>query len=194
MRKLIGVWLMVVSMMLSSGLTALHAQEEKSAPEEHKTRTEDRLDSGQQGSAEKTMRPYRADFLISELDDGKRINARHYSMVLNVGAWNQVKIGTKVPVSSGNFQGQAAFQYMDVGTSINCKLIESGNDLAIDVHADFSSLSGPEDQHSPHPVVRQVTLSGNTVVVSGKPVIVGVVDDPSSTRQFQLEATVTKLR
>src|SRR5947209_13845042 len=41
--------------------------------------------------------------------------------------WNQIKIGTKVPVSTGgSFQGQSQFQYIDVGTSIDCKLIESG--------------------------------------------------------------------
>jgi hypothetical protein len=32
------------------------------------------------------------------------------------------------------------------------------------------------------------------VVVLDKPMLMGVVDDPNSKRQFQLEVTVTKLR
>jgi hypothetical protein len=177
----------------------MYAQEEnKPAQEDNKAKTENRTSSAQPGTpggAEKPIHPYRAEFLITELEDGKKVNARHYSMLLNTGGWNQIDIGTKVPVSSGSsLHGQAPFQYLDVGTSINCRLIESGDDLAIDVHSDFSNLSGPEEQHSQQPIIRQVRLSGNTLVVSGKSVVIGVVDDPSSHRQFQLEATVTKLK
>ena len=197
MRKLIGICLIAISVVLLGSLMSLHAQEEKPASEDNNAKAEPRADSGQQSApaAEKPMHPYRADFVISQLEDGKRINARHYSMLLNTGGWNQIKIGTKVPVSTGSsFQGQSQFQYLDVGTSIDCKLIESGDDLAIDVHSDFSNLSAPEEQHSPQPIIRQVSLSGNTLVISGKPVVIGVVDDPSSHRQFQLEATVTRLK
>jgi hypothetical protein len=192
MRKLIGVWLIAISLVPSSVFIGLQAQEEKPAPEDSKAKAERRSDPGQQSpsAGEKPMHPYRADFLISELEDGKRINARHYSMLLNVGGSNEIKVGTKVPVSTSEHM----FQYMDVGTRINCRLLESGDDLAIDVHSDFSSLSSPEDQHNSQPVVRQVTLSGNTLVTSGKPIIIGAADDPGSRHQFQLEATVTKLK
>jgi hypothetical protein len=197
MRKLIGIWLIATCVVLSGGFMSLHAQEEKPASEDNNAKAERRADSEQQSApaAERPMHPYRADFVISELEDGKRINARHYSMLLNAGGWNKIQIGTKVPVSTGSsVPGQSQFEYLDVGTSIDCRLIESGDDLAIDVRTEFSNLSGPEEQHSPQPFIRQVSLHGNTLVVSGKPVVIGVVDDPSSHRQFQLEATVTKLK
>ena len=199
MRRATGLWLILVALVLSCGIRVMYAQEEnKPAQEDNKAKTENRTSSAQPGApsgVEKPMHPYRAEFLITELEDGRKINARHYSMLLNTGGWNQIKIGTKVPVSTGSsFQGQSQFQYLDVGTSIDCKLIESGDDLAINVRSEFSNLSGPEEQHSPQPAIRQVSLDGNTLVVSGKPVVIGVVDDPSSHRQFQLEATVTKLR
>jgi len=192
MRKFIASWLIVTSVLLG-GFSRLQAQEEKSAPEDSKAKTERRTDSEQLGTSrgvQKPVRPYRADFLISELEDGKRINSRRYSILLNVGDWNQVKIGTKVPVAaSANM-----FQYMDIGTRIGCRLTESGDDLAVEVDSDFSSLSEPDQSRSAQPVVRQVVLSGHTLVTSGKPVIIGVADDPGSRHQFQLEATVTKLR
>ncbi len=44
------------------------------------------------------------------------------------------------------------------------------------------------------PVVRQIKISGDTLLVVGKPIVIGSVDDPNSKRQFQLEVTVTKLK
>jgi hypothetical protein len=43
-------------------------------------------------------------------------------------------------------------------------------------------------------VIRQLKINASTLVLLGKPMVVGIVDDPNSKRQFQLEVTVTKLR
>jgi hypothetical protein len=43
-------------------------------------------------------------------------------------------------------------------------------------------------------VIRQLKIGGSTLVVVGKPMVLGIVDDPNSKRQFQLEVTMTKLR
>jgi hypothetical protein len=153
------------------------------AQEEHKPAAET--------TGAKVVHAYRVDFSINELQDGKKTNTRHYSMILTSGDRNQVKIGTRVPVSTA----QTGFQYLDVGTNISCRIVDgSGEDLMLEVHADFSNLSSPEEQHSAQPIIRQVTLSGTTVTTPGKSVIIGAADDPNSDRQFQLEATVTKLR
>lgn len=166
------------------------AQDQTNSTSNEPNAAEHQHSSAKPTEAERPMTPYRAEFAISELQDGKKINSRHYSMLLNVGDWNDIKIGTKVPVATG--QG-TMFQYMDVGTSIRCKLMESGNEVAVDVRSDFSNFSSPEEARSSQPTIRQVSIEGNTVVSSGKPVVIGVVDDPSSDRQFQLDATVTKL-
>jgi len=176
-----GVWLVAIGMTFCCGLRSLHAQEEnRPAPEEHKTYAERPV---------KTVRAYRVDFSISELEDGKRINTRHYSMDLNSGPWSQIKIGTRVPVSPT----QGSFQYIDLGTSIDCELEEQGEDLALDVRSDFSNLSSPEE-HSSQPIIRQIKINGRTLTAPGKPVVIGAVDDPNSNRQFQLEATVTRVK
>jgi hypothetical protein len=43
-------------------------------------------------------------------------------------------------------------------------------------------------------VVRQIKISGDTLLVVGKAIMIGSADDPNSKRQFQLEVTVTKLK
>src|SRR6266852_5932410 len=121
---------------------------------------------------------YRLDFSINEVDDGK-------------------KIGTRVPVEAK----QGEFQYIDVGTSIWCRLRDRhdvvwlGNDLLLNVRGEISNFALPEQQgQQVRPVLRQLNINASTLAVLGKPMIVGSVDDPNSKRQFQLEVTVTKLR
>ena len=140
---------------------------------------------------------YRLDFSINEVDDGKKINTRQYSMNLSAGDNNEIKIGTRVPVEAK----QGEFQYIDVGTSIWCRLRDRhdvvwlGNDLLLNVRGEISNFALPEQQgQQVRPVLRQLNINASTLAVLGKPMIVGSVDDPNSKRQFQLEVTVTKLR
>src|SRR6267142_1157619 len=60
--------------------------------------------------AEKPVHAYRLDFAVKELEGAKIVNTRQYSMNLQADDANEIKIGTRVPVETG--QGQ--FQYMDV--------------------------------------------------------------------------------
>jgi hypothetical protein len=156
--------------------------------------------------AETPAHAYRIDFSIIELEDSKKINSRHYSMDLNSGDRNQIKIGTRVPVATGSFDPSKGptqftqFQYIDVGTSINCRLEERGNELAVDVRGEFSNFSNSNDQHGPQsavawqPIVRQININGSTLASPGKPIVIGSVDDPNSNREFQLEVTATRLK
>ena len=50
--------------------------------------------------AEKPLNAYRLDFSVNEIEDGKKINTRQYSMNLNADDANEIKIGTRVPVES----------------------------------------------------------------------------------------------
>jgi len=190
MQKIAGIWFVGITMALWCALIPLHAQEEnKPATADNKAKAE---------RAEKPMHAYRIDFSIAELEDGKKINSRHYSMDLNSGAWNEIKIGTRVPVVTESIPNKlevAQFQYLDVGTNINCRLEERGDQLSIEVHAEFSNLVSTSEQHSAQPpIIRQINISGSTLADAGKPVALGAVDDPNSNRTFQLEATATRLK
>jgi len=143
----------------------------------------------------KTIEPFRLDFSFSELEDGKQINTRHYSMNLTAGESNEIKIGTRVPVSTGTGV-PSQFQYIDVGTNIWAQLRERGDDpLVLVVRSEVSNLDvtkdGPE-KYLP-PIVRQIKISGDTLLVVGKSIVIGSMDDPNSKRQFQLEVVITKL-
>ncbi len=140
--------------------------------------------------AAKTPQPYRLDFSVNELEDGKKINSRQYSMNLNANDANELKIGTRVPVEAAHEQ----FQYMDIGTNIWARLGDHRGALEMSVRAEISNFATPDGGSSSRPIVRQFKINASTVAQLGKPMIIGSVDDPASKRQFQLEVMVTKLR
>jgi hypothetical protein len=134
---------------------------------------------------------YRLDLSINELEDGKKINTRHYSMNLtdDVGA-KELKIGTRVPVEPE----QGKFQYIDLGTYISARMYMNQSSLTLDVRVEVSSLASADQATRGQPLVRQMVLSSRTLVVPDRPMIIGSVDDPNSKREFQLEVTATKIK
>ncbi len=150
---------------------------------------------------------YRLDFLVSEMEDGKKINTRQYALNLYSGEGDELKIGTRVPVEVK----QGEIQYLDVGTNIWCRLRDSrnsipsehglselswlGNDVMLNLKAEISNFALPDQQTDRmRPAIRQMKFDSSTIAVLGKPMVVGVVDDTNSKRQFQLEVTVNKLK
>jgi len=185
MRKTIALSMALISTGLLCCLCAARAQDE--AKKETPTQT----------AKVQPVQPYRLDFAFNELVDGKIVNTRHYSMNLTAGESNEIKIGTRVPVVSGSSPSAPAaqWQYVDVGTNIWAQLREHGDELVLAVRSEVSSLSSDtEHLGEQNPVIRQIKLSGSTLLVAGKTILIGSMDDPNSKRQFQLEVTVTRLR
>jgi hypothetical protein len=81
----------------------------------------------------KPVQAYRLDFSFNELADGKTTNTRRYSINLTAGQSNEIKIGTRVPVTSGTSTVNMAsqYQYLDVGTNIWAQLKEHGDELIL---------------------------------------------------------------
>ena len=191
-KKLVGIGAIIITLML--GLTVLQGKaQDVAAP---KT-----------AEAIEPRHAYRADFVLTEIEDGRKINSRQYALNLNGGESDQLKVGTRVPVEVK----QGEIQYLDVGTNIWCRLRDRrnsepsehglqelswlGNDVMLNVTAEVSNFAVPDQQGaSTRPAIRQMKVEGSTIAVVGKQMVVGIVDDPNSKRQFQLEVTVTRLK
>jgi hypothetical protein len=193
MRKTLALGFLL-AFMLGCGATLAVAQEENPTSGETKPAKPAIQESKSKPDLhEKPVQPYRLDFTLNELADGKKINTRHCSMDLTAGNTNEIKIGTRVPVSTGTSQ----WQYMDVGTNIWANLREVGDDLQLEVRSDVSNLdiaSARDRSTTSAPIVRQIQINGKTLLVIGKTITVGAIDDPNSNHEFQLEVTATKLR
>src|SRR5580698_2910 len=108
-------------------------------------------------SSEATEKPataYRLDFSVNELEDGKKINTRQYSMNLNANDANEVKIGTRIPVEPK----AGEFQYIDVGNNIWSKLGVHNGQLKLALRTAISNFAIPEQAsgHESRPVIRQL--------------------------------------
>ncbi len=190
-RAVAGALMLMMALVFAGGAGRAWAQEASSSTSSSSTSASSA--KSVEKDAPKTE-AYRLDFSVNELEDGKKINTRHYSMDLTKNQPQDIKIGTRVPVENVNREGET--QYMDVGTNISGRLQVHNDQLELFVNAEVTDFAIPEQAtgHASHPVIRQLKIGGSTLVVLGTPMIIGSADDPNSRRQFQVEVTMTKLR
>jgi len=135
---------------------------------------------------------YKLDFVLSEIQDGKRANARNYSALVREGEWAKIRLGDRVPITTAG----GGFQYIDIGTSLDARVAtEVESSLPISVTADVSSIV-PEQQGEkpPAPIVRQLRYSLDAVIPIGKQTILSSADELVGNRHLQIEVTATKVR
>jgi type II secretory pathway component GspD/PulD (secretin) len=137
---------------------------------------------------------YRLTYAITEMDGGKRVGVQHYSMVVTSGQRTVMKQGNKVPVATGSSsatqgaEAQTQFTYVDVGMNFEATLEQSGNGARLKTKVEQLGIGeersglGPQD-----PVLRQTSLEGTSFLMPGKPVILGSLDVPGSTRHLDVD-------
>src|SRR5271157_3360896 len=140
-KRTVAAGALIVALVIAGGISKARAQESSGSTK-----------STEQEPA-KPLEAYRLDFSVNELEDGKRINTRQYSMNLNANDSNEIKIGTRVPVEPK----AGEFQYIDVGTNISGRLQMRNGQLALHVSTEISNFAIPEQAqgHDPRPMIRQ---------------------------------------
>jgi hypothetical protein len=129
---------------------------------------------------------YRLNFLIRELDEGKLVNQRAYTMsVPSDRKVCRLRSGTRIPVPS-----EKSWTYVDVGINLDVQAEEAPEGLQLEVTAEISS-GATENSTTTNlpPAIRQVRSQGAVVAPVGKPTIVFTADDPASHHRFELEVT-----
>jgi type II secretory pathway component GspD/PulD (secretin) len=133
---------------------------------------------------------YRITFTISESDNGRKTGAQHYSMVVSGDNKSWIKQGNRVPIVTGSFDKDTSnantqIQYLDVGINIEASIDGVGLRAKIEQSsvADEKSNVGIQD-----PIVRQTTLEAVSTFVPGKPIAIGSIDIPGTTRHQDIEA------
>jgi hypothetical protein len=148
---------------------------------------------------DKTKKIYRLTYTMTERDSGKTIGVQHYSIVVASGSKTDFKQGSRVPValgtnsSSGN--SNAEVTYLDLGTEIEASLDGYFDGVRLRTKVVQSSIAedkppvGPQD-----PVIRQTTLEGTSTLVQGKPLVLGSLDVPGTTRHQEVEVVSELVR
>jgi type II secretory pathway component GspD/PulD (secretin) len=146
---------------------------------------------------------YRLTYTISELDAGKTIGTEHLSMIVVNGQHTSVKQGDKIPVATGSYSEgsttangvQTQFTYLDVGMSFDATLNEVEAGALLKTKVEQSSLGQPSTIAGvQEPVIRQTVLEGISVLTLGKPVMLGSIDVPTTTRRFDIAVVLEQVK
>jgi hypothetical protein len=156
---------------------------------------------------------YRLEFVLSEFENGKKVNARSYQMMLteehNAGTLKivrsrreSVRVGSRVPIVTGvptsDGKSASAVQYMDIGVNLDCQLEGSQDDLVLTGNVEVSGISVPPpvgtDALRSNPVVRQSKMSFSSSLTPGKSTTIASVDEVDAPRRMQIDVTATKIK
>jgi hypothetical protein len=132
---------------------------------------------------------YRVSYKVDELENGKIINSRSYTMTANTVSLAEVRVGSRVPYSTGK-----DIQYQDVGMKIDCTISQQEAKLQVHTVLDMTTVASKETTSSgePQPVFGQMRLQDVTSATIGKAAFVGSIDDVASNRHYLIEVTVTR--
>jgi hypothetical protein len=136
---------------------------------------------------------YKFDFVLRELQDGKPINSRNYSMTVENRGRGNLRTGARVPVTSTD----KGLQYMDIGVNIDCGNVRAREEnVSFNTSIEISSFALPEQSPTSGtpPVLRNMRAQMDASVPVGKPTLIGIIDDANSTKRYEIAVTATKLK
>jgi hypothetical protein len=148
----------------------------------------------------------RLTYTMTDTDGGKKIGVQHFSLTISPSSpRGTLKLGSKVPVLTGSYNPggatgaagtQTQFTYLDVGLNMDATITPVSNGYLIVSKVEQSSVAEPTSTPQPsgqlrdEPVVRQSVLSNTAVLTVGKPVVLGSLDTPGSTRHMEIEVVL----
>lgn len=145
--------------------------------------------------------------LITEYEGERKIKSLPYDFMISVGGpnpeWTKLKMGSRVPVATGaGASAGAQFQYIDVGTHIDCRAARTEDrKFAMEINIERSWVDGetpvPLDAGTsqpaasfPEPVIRQFQSQLKLLLEEGQPQESSVATDPLSGKVLKVEVTI----
>ena len=149
---------------------------------------------------DKPRKTYRLTYTVATVEDDKNIGTQHYTFVAIDGQRASMKEGDKVPVATGSFStdnnsSQTQFTYLDVGMNFDATVTSLADGVSLQSKVEQSSI-GPTNTIAgvAEPVVRQSVVQVSSVVPLGKPLMLGSIDIPNSTRHLDIDVMVEPLK
>lgn len=163
---------------------------------------------------QKKVTPLKVVVVVTELDGAKKLSSLPYTFYVNSDdsggrGTSQVRVGLRVPVAIGSTtNGQnTQFQYMDIGTNIDCTATSSSEGryrLALSVERSY--LTAPETGKSPalasegvmvsaaNPIIQHFSSSYNLLIRDGQTIEATSTTDPISGRVLQITVTANSVK
>ena len=151
------------------------------------------------GDLDRPKKTYRLIYTLTEMDAGKRVGVQHFAMIVVTGQRTTLKQGSKIPVVTGSYNpgtsnAQTQVTYLDIGMNFDATLDEFVNGVRLRTKVEQLGIGeeksglGAQD-----PIVRQTALEGTSFLTPGKPLMLGSVDIPGSTRHQDVEVVLEQV-
>jgi type II secretory pathway component GspD/PulD (secretin) len=145
---------------------------------------------------DRPKKTYRLIYTMTETDGNKRVGTQHFAMIVVTGQRTVLKQGSKVPIMTGTYNtgsssAQTQMTYLDIGMNFDASLDEFANGVRLRSKVEQSSIAeeksgvGAQD-----PIVRQTVLEGTSFLTPGKPMMLGSLDIPGTTRRLDVEVVM----
>lgn len=149
---------------------------------------------------DRPQKTYRLTYTFTEMDGSKRLGTQHFAMIVVSGERTTLKQGSKVPIVTGSFDNgksaaQTQMEYVDVGLNFDASLDESVNGVRLRSKVEQSSIAEQASSTGiQDPVIRQTVLTSTSFLTSGKPLVLGSLDIPGSTRHLDVEVVMEPVK
>jgi len=136
---------------------------------------------------------YRLTYTITESDSGKRIGTQHVALIVVAGSKSVLKQGSRVPIVTGTVDAGTStpttqVQYLDIGLNIEVSIDGPGDGLELRTKIEQSSIADEKSGlGAQDPIVRQTQLESASTLIQGKPLVIGSLDIPGTSRHLDIE-------
>jgi type II secretory pathway component GspD/PulD (secretin) len=140
---------------------------------------------------DRARKAYRLTYTITETDGAQRLGTRRMELIVDSGEKSYVKQGSRVPIVTGTTDAGTAnantqVQYQDVGLNIVASLTGPPDDLQLHTRVEQSNVAEEKPGAGQDPVIHQTTLDETSALEQGKPLVLGSLDIPGSTRHMEI--------
>jgi hypothetical protein len=152
--------------------------------------------------------------VVTELDGTKKISSLPYTFYVNTddsgrGSTSSMRMGLRVPVTTGGAASgvNAQFQYMDIGTNLDCGASSTADGrFKLYLSVDRSYLTATDDKKtsglvtegvsisSGNPIVQHFSSSYNLIIRDGQTIEATSTTDPISGRVLQISVTTNVVK
>lgn len=144
---------------------------------------------------------YRLTFTITDLDGGKKAGSQQFVLIAVAGQKSTFKQGSRVPIVTAKDDGPGLVssigqvQYLD--EELNIEATVSGSPDELTLHAKVEQTSVADDKTTtaaPHPTIRHTTLDEISEPALAKPLVLGSLDVPGTTRRQEITVVAEIVR
>jgi type II secretory pathway component GspD/PulD (secretin) len=148
---------------------------------------------------DRPRKAYRLTYKITETEGGQTKEMQHFTLVVVPGSRTILKQGNRVPIAMEAAQDKSTahqpVQYQDVGLSILASLSGHADALVLQTKVEVSSLADPAAAGGQRdPDIHQSVLDGESAIALGKPLVLGSLDIPGTTRHEEVEVVAELVR